>query len=318
MGHIRLQDGFIEAAVGIYCSADDGKVALRQLNDISVCPLYQSFCESSLKSDDMSSIGGWMRDHYRCCKAGSVVADTNSCRRWLFWNVRICLRWLKDNVVFWPPQAEQQYDWEHGKVLSYIEPLCVISCEMVSEVLQYITDDVEKLAMCGSNSMYAEFRIDTKQFGEPYRSENTEALHFWEGCERILTVRKIFRDNMNLTAKARLCEKWGVLVMSMQSQEARMRKIDSPTPIGTGGEWTSNIDGIKAFCRLAGPSITENGVARVRLMVKEFRDYFCLNVFKEADIWISPEPNSSTNMEEAIEIDVERDDHANERRRRYL
>ena len=67
----------------------------------------------------------------------------------------------KTIVVF--DHHRQSSNMIENTVLSYIEPYASSSCEMVSEVLQYITDDV-RITNVEANSMYAGIVIDTNNF----------------------------------------------------------------------------------------------------------------------------------------------------------
>ena len=90
-------------------------------------------------------------------------------------------------------------------VLSYIEPYASSSCEMVSEVLQYITDDV-RITNVEANSMYAGIVIDTNNFMNRTGVRTFEAAAVLRRCGADITyVRKIFRDNMeSYRAKAEI------------------------------------------------------------------------------------------------------------------
>ena len=48
-------------------------------------------------------------------------------------------------------------------LLSYIEPYASSACEMVSEILQYIVDDIQ-IPNLEASSMYAGIMIDTNSF----------------------------------------------------------------------------------------------------------------------------------------------------------
>ncbi|MFR0985389.1 MAG: DHH family phosphoesterase [Frisingicoccus sp.] len=64
-------------------------------------------------------------------------------------------------------------------VLSYIEPYASSACEMVAEILQYITDGV-KLRPIEADAMFAGLMIDTNNFSSKTGVRTFEAAAFLE------------------------------------------------------------------------------------------------------------------------------------------
>ena len=88
-------------------------------------------------------------------------------------------------------------------LLSYIEPYASSACEMVSEVLQYIVDDVKIPAM-EANSLYAGIMIDTNNFLNKTGVRTFEAAAFLRRCGAdIPFIRKILRDEPSLSGSDR-------------------------------------------------------------------------------------------------------------------
>ena len=245
MGHKIADVDSFGAAVGIYRAAlTMEKKAYIVLNDItsSVRPLYQSFCESPLYPDDMF-IRSEDVDEIINDSTVAVVVDTNKPE---MTECPDLLKMTKTIVVF--DHHRQSSNMIENTVLSYIEPYASSSCEMVSEVLQYITDDV-RITNVEANSMYAGIVIDTNNFMNRTGVRTFEAAAFLRRCGADITyVRKIFRDNMeSYRAKAEIVSSAEVFCDEYAIARYENAEIDSPTIIGAqAANELLNIDGIKA------------------------------------------------------------------------
>ena len=104
------------------------------------------------------------------------------------------LTMTKTIVVF--DHHRQGSDNIENALLSYIEPYASSACEMVSEVLQYIVDDV-RIPAIEANSLYAGIVIDTNNFMNKTGVRTFEAAAFLRRCGAdIPFVRKMLRDDM--------------------------------------------------------------------------------------------------------------------------
>lgn len=82
-------------------------------------------------------------------------------------------------------------------VLSYIEPYASSACEMVSEILQYFSEDI-RIRSVEADCMYAGIMIDTNNFITRTGVRTFEAAAFLRRCGADVTrVRKMFRDDIN-------------------------------------------------------------------------------------------------------------------------
>ena len=156
------------------------------------------------------------------------------------------LKMTKTIVVF--DHHRQSSNIIENTVLSYIEPYASSSCEMVAEVLQYITDDV-RITNVEANSMYAGIVIDTNNFMSRTGVRTFEAAAFLRRCGADITyVRKIFRDNMeSYRAKAEIVSSAEVFCDEYAIARYENTEVDSPTIIGAqAANELLNIDGIKA------------------------------------------------------------------------
>ncbi len=245
MGHRIADVDSFGAAVGIYRAAKTlEKKAYIVLNEIttSVRPLYQLFCESPaypkdmfIKSAEMPEI---MTDNTMV-----VVVDTNKPE------ITECpelLKMAKTVVVF--DHHRQGSDVIENTVLSYIEPYSSSACEMVAEVLQYISDDI-KISSIEANSMYAGIMIDTNNFMTRTGVRTFEAAAFLRRCGADITyMRKMFRDDMDsYRVKAEIIANAQVFRDAYAISYCHNMDVESPTIIGAqAANELLNINGIKA------------------------------------------------------------------------
>ena len=172
-----------------------------------------------------------------------IVVDTN---RPKMTECPELLTMTKTVVVF--DHHRQSSDNIESALLSYIEPYASSACEMVSEVLQYIVDDVKIPAM-EANSLYAGIMIDTNNFLNKTGVRTFEAAAFLRRCGAdIPFIRKILRDDLkSYQAKARIISGAEVYMDDFAIATGENLKIESPTIIGAqAANELLDIDGIKA------------------------------------------------------------------------
>ncbi|MGI6118328.1 MAG: DHH family phosphoesterase [Bilifractor sp.] len=82
-------------------------------------------------------------------------------------------------------------------VLSYIEPYASSSCEMVSEILQYFSENV-RIRNIEADALYAGIMVDTDNFMQKTGVRTFEAAAYLRrnGAD-VTRVRKLFREDMN-------------------------------------------------------------------------------------------------------------------------
>lgn len=245
MGHRIADVDSFGAAVGIWRAARTmEKKAYIVLNDItvSVRPLYNAFCESAAYPDDMfiksSEVHEIVNDNTMV-----IVVDTNKPE------ITECpelLKKAKTIVVF--DHHRQGNEVIENTILSYIEPYASSACEMVSEMLQYIADDI-KITNIEANSMYAGILIDTNNFTNRTGVRTFEAAAFLRRCGADITyVRKIFREDIeSYRVKAEIISNAEVFREEYAISKCTNTQIDSPTIIGAqAANELLNINGIKA------------------------------------------------------------------------
>ena len=142
----------------------------------------------------------------------------------------------------------QSSDNIDNAMLSYIEPYASSACEMVSEILQYIDEDV-KIPPLEASSMYAGMMIDTNNFTNRTGVRTFEAAAFLRRCGAdIPYVRKIFRDDMDsYRAKASIISNAEVYRQQFAIARGQNLRVDSPTIIGAqAANELLDIEGIRA------------------------------------------------------------------------
>lgn len=245
MGHKLTDVDAFGAAIGIYRAA----AALEKnvhivINEISASlrPLYESYEKDSSYPDDLfltSAEAIPMVDE----DSMVIVVDTN---RPQMTECEELLKKTRTIVVL--DHHRQSSDNIENALLSYIEPYASSSCEMVSEVLQYIVDDI-KIPKLEASSMYAGIMIDTNNFVNRTGVRTFEAAAFLRRSGADITlVRKMFRDDMeSYRAKAEIISSAEVYQQKFAIAVGRDLTIESPTIIGAqAADELLDISGIKA------------------------------------------------------------------------
>lgn len=142
----------------------------------------------------------------------------------------------------------QSSDSIDNAVLSYIEPYASSACEMVSEILQYISDGV-KLKPQEADALYSGIMIDTSNFTNNTGVRTFEAAAFLRknGAD-VIRVKKMFRDGAaEYKAKAEAIRAVEVFEGMFAISESPTEGIESPTVVGAqAANELLNIRGVKA------------------------------------------------------------------------
>ena len=245
MGHRMTDMDSFGAAIGIYrAAAALERKAHIVINDVSatIRPLYEEFVEHPSYPEDMFVTSGEAKEMIDDTSM-VIVVDTN---RPGMTECPELLGMTRTIVVF--DHHRQSSDNIDNALLSYIEPYASSACEMVSEVLQYITDDV-KIPAVEANSLYAGIVIDTNNFMNKTGVRTFEAAAFLRRCGAdIPFVRKMLRDDMkSYQAKAGIISSAEVYRDRFAIARGENLHIESPTIIGAqAANELLDIDGIKA------------------------------------------------------------------------
>lgn len=245
MGHKLSDADALGAAVGI-CRAAAAleKSAHIVLNEVSASlrPLYNLYVDNPDYPADFfltpaEAVG--LADE----NSMVVVVDTN---RPMMTECEELLHIAKTIVVL--DHHRQSSDNIENALLSYIEPYASSSCEMVSEILQYIVDDI-RIPNLEASSLYAGIMIDTNNFVNRTGVRTFEAAAFLRrhGAD-ITLVRKMFRDDIEAyRAKAEIISNAEVYRERFAIATGVGLNIESPTIVGAqAANELLDINAIKA------------------------------------------------------------------------
>ena len=245
MGHKMTDVDSFGASIGIYrAAAALQKKAHIVINDISVSvrPLYEEFMKNSKYPDDLFVTSAEAKEMVDG-NSMVVVVDTN---RPKMTECEELLGRTKTIVVL--DHHRQSSDNIDNALLSYIEPYASSACEMVSEVLQYIVDDI-KIPVIEANCLYAGIMIDTNNFMNRAGVRTFEAAAFLRRCGTDISyVRKLLRDNMDsYRAKAEIISRAEVYRKEFAIAKGEHLNVESPTIVGAqAANELLDIEGIKA------------------------------------------------------------------------
>ncbi len=245
MGHKMTDVDSLGAAIGIYRAAVSvGKTAHIVLNapTMAVRSLYEDYVKNTDYPEDMFVSSEEARE-MTGEESMVVVVDTNRPQ------MTECpeLLQMTKNIVVLDHHRQGSDNIENAR-LSYIEPYASSACEMVSEILQYIAEDI-KLPVMEASSMFAGVMVDTNNFTNRTGVRTFEAAAFLRRCGAdIPYVRKIFRDDMDsYRAKASIISNAEVYRKQFAIAKGENLKADSPTIIGAqAANELLDIDGIRA------------------------------------------------------------------------
>ncbi len=245
MGHRMADVDSFGAAVGIWRAAKSmEKKAYIVLNEIttSVRPLYDSFKNNPAYPEEMfipsSKLHEVMTDNTMVVVVDTSKAEITECPE--------LLKKAKTIVVF--DHHRQSNEVIENTVLSYVEPYSSSTCEMVAEVLQYITDDV-RINNLEASSMYAGIMIDTNNFMNRTGVRTFEAAAFLRRCGADITrMRKMFRDDLeSYRVKAEIISSAEVYRDEFAVAQCTNQQVESPTILGAqAADELLDIRGIKA------------------------------------------------------------------------
>ncbi len=230
MGHQITDVDSFGAAIGLYRACEAlGKRAYIVVNDVtmSLRPLYDSYRNNPDYPEDLlltSEQAVELADE----NSMVIVVDTN---RPQMTECEELLKMTKTIIVL--DHHRQSSDSIDNALLSYIEPYASSACEMVSEVLQYITDNI-KIPSMEASTLYAGIVIDTNNFTNRTGVRTFEAAAFLRRCGADITqVRKMFRDDMDsYRAKAAIISNAEVYRERFAFAEGKDLKVESPTIVG--------------------------------------------------------------------------------------
>lgn len=245
MGHTIADVDSFGAAVGIYRIAKTlERRAQIVLNDINVTlqPLVDMFKNNPEYEHDM-----FLTSAQAIEAAGPntvlVVVDVNRP------SITECPELLKicKNIVVLDHHRAGTETIENA-TLSYVETYASSACEMVSEILQYISDSL-RIKNEEADSMYAGMVIDTNNFVAKTGVRTFEAAAFLRrnGAD-VTRVRKLFRENaLEYKARADVVGHAEIYRSAYAISTCNSVGLQSPTVVGAqAANELLNIRGVKA------------------------------------------------------------------------
>ncbi len=245
MGHHLGDTDSFGASVGIYrIAAALGKQAHIVLNDVtaSMQPMVDMFRNNDNYEDDMI-ISGSQAMEMIGNNAVLVVVDVNKP------SLTECPDLLKHcNSIVVLDHHRQGSEVIENATLSYIEAYASSTCEMVSEILQYISDGM-KLKSEEAACLYAGIMIDTNNFMTKTGVRTFEAAAYLRRNGADVTwIRKLFRDDAaEYKAKADAVSQAEIYRQSYAISICHGEHLQSPTVVGAqAANELLNIKGVKA------------------------------------------------------------------------
>lgn len=245
MGHRMGDVDSFGASVGIYRIAEAlDKKAHIVLNDVtsSMQPMVEMFRDNEDYAVDMI-INSQLALETVGNNAVLVVVDVNKP------SITECpelLKRCKSIVVL--DHHRQGTEIIENATLSYIEAYASSACEMVSEILQYISDDL-RLRSEEADCMYSGIMIDTNNFMTKTGVRTFEAAAFLRrnGAD-VTRVRKLFRDDAaEYKAKADAVSQAEIYRRFYAISVCTGEDVASPTVVGAqAANELLNIRGIRA------------------------------------------------------------------------
>lgn len=156
------------------------------------------------------------------------------------------LRMCKNIVVI--DHHRQSTETIENAILSYVEPYASSSCEMVSEILQYASDNL-RISSEEADCMYAGIVIDTDNFQAKTGVRTFEAAAFLRrnGAD-VTRVRKMFRENaLDYKSKADAVGQAEIYRGSYAISYCHAEDVTNPPVVGSqAANELLNIKGVKA------------------------------------------------------------------------
>ncbi len=245
MGHHIADVDSFGAAIGVYCAGRVlGKKVQIVLNEVttSLRPLKELFSEENGYEPDMF-IDSEIAIEHTNNNTLVMVVDTN---RPNYTDCPEILKKTKSIVVF--DHHRHGSEVVENPILSYIEPYASSTCEMIAEVLQYFTENIQ-LTTSEADAIYAGILIDTNNFMQKTGVRTFEAAAYLRRCGAEVTrVRKMLRNDMaDYKARAEVMRYAEVYRGAFAISVCPAGKVESPTVVSAqSANELLNIIGIKA------------------------------------------------------------------------
>ena len=245
MGHNISDVDSLGAAIGVYCAARElGKKAQIVLNEVtaSLRPLVECFTPEK----------GYPADLFINSEEALLITNRNTLVMVVDTNrpsYTECPELLKrTNTVCVFDHHRQGSEVIENPVLSYIEPYASSACEMIAEVLQYFTQNIQ-LEPAEADCIYAGILIDTNNFNTKTGVRTFEAAAYLRRAGAEMTrVRKMLREDMGAyKARAEAVRHAEIYRDIFAISICPADDLESPTVVGAqAANELLNIVGVKA------------------------------------------------------------------------
>lgn len=194
MGHMNADLDSIGAAVGVYTGCrhleKPAHIVLNSTDNTSVNHLYQRIVEDK-EFDNEMFISNDEALSLNTEKTLVVVVDVNNSNRV---ECPELLEVNKNIVVF--DHHRISVDYVKNPVISYVEPYASSTSEMITEILQYMTEKL-KLSDVEADALFSGIALDTKNFTVKTGVRTFEAAAYLRrhGADSI-RVRELFKSSM--------------------------------------------------------------------------------------------------------------------------
>lgn len=245
MGHHIGDNDSFGAAIGLYrVGKTIGKKTHIVLGDVSgsVVPMVEEFKESDAYDEDIFILGADALDKMTKNDALIIV----DCNRASYTEYPELVRRAQCIIVF--DHHRQPTDCIDNAQLSYVELSSSSTCEMVVEIIQYITENV-KLSKLEAEALYGGIMVDTNNFINRTGVRTFEAAAYLKknGAD-IARVRRMFRDELSdYKAKALAIQNTEIFMDEYALSVCEPQGISSPTVAGAqAANELLNVKNIKA------------------------------------------------------------------------
>ena len=245
MGHNISDVDSLGAAIGVYCAARElGKKAQIVLNEVtaSLRPLVECFTPER----------GYPADLFINSEEALLITNRNTLVMVVDTNrpsYTECPELLKrTNTVCVFDHHRQGSEVIENPVLSYIEPYASSACEMIAEVLQYFSENIQ-LEPAEADCIYAGMLIDTNNFNTKTGVRTFEAAAYLRRAGAEMTrVRKMLREDMGAyKARAEAVRHAEIFRNIFAISICPADDLESPTVVGAqAANELLNIVGVKA------------------------------------------------------------------------
>jgi len=244
MGHRNQDLDSLGAAIGVYACAKMLEKDVHIVID-SVTTAVKALHDRVMESPNFPAdifITGSKATELVDSNTALIIVDVN---RPSFLEYPDLLNYSPKLVVFDHHRVSTEYIKD--PVLSYIEPYASSTCEMVTEILRYISDKV-KLDPIEADALFAGISVDTKNFIIKTGVKTFEAAAFLRrnGAD-VIRVRNFFKNDMASFKARASAVKEAIIYKDKMAISKSPSDVENPTLVAAqAADELLNITGIKA------------------------------------------------------------------------